>query len=148
MKTMQRLVQLFVCAFTLLLVFPAHANLLEQILNNPRVQAHLGNTAKATNLLNACKNSTYSQRNAQACTEVRQAEMVYKLPFEMRTVMSNSKSAQSLRDLCIAAQNTPQRDSYLCTELAKADSSFNATLQGTRANLPQSGGSPGNEASN
>jgi hypothetical protein len=137
MRMLQRLVQLFICAFSLLLVFPAHANLLEQILNNPKVQAHLGNTAKAANLLNACKNPAYSQRNAQACTEVRQAEMVYKLPFEMRTVMSNSKSAQSLRDLCIAAQNTPQRDSYLCTELAKADKDFGIALQGSRPQVQE-----------
>jgi hypothetical protein len=140
MRTVQRLIQMFVCISSLLLVFPAHANLLEQILNNPRVQAHLGNLTKAASLLNECKNPSYSQRNAQACTEVRQAEMVYKLPFEMRTVMTNSKSAQSLRDLCIAAQNTPQRESYLCAELAKADSEFAATLQGVRQNIDSQAG--------
>ncbi len=105
---------------------------LERILNNPNVQALLGKPADVANLLGLCKNANYQRANAQVCQEAVQAEMVLKLPFEMRTVMSNQRSAQSLRDLCLAAQSTPQRDSYLCSELAKADTSFGSAMQNAR----------------
>jgi pantoate kinase len=138
-----------IAASAALVVPSAHAqNVLERILANPKIQALIGKPAEVTNLLGLCKNANYQRTNAQACLDASNASMALKLPFEMRTVMSNSKSAQSMRDLCIAAQATQQRDSYLCAELAKADSNFNAALQDARANVPQSGGSPGNNASN
>lgn len=123
-------------------------SVLERILANPKIQTLIVKPAEVTNLLGLCKNQNYQRSNSQACLDAANADIALKMPFEMRTLMSNSKSAQSMRDLCLAAQATAQRDSYLCTELAKADSSFNAALQGARANTPQTGGSPGNEASN
>jgi hypothetical protein len=108
-------------------------NVLERILMNPRVQALAGKPAEITNALNLCKNPTYQRANAQACQDAANADMAGKLPLEMRMVMSNPQTAKSMRDLCIAAQSTAQRDSYLCTELAKADQSFNAAMQGARA---------------
>jgi hypothetical protein len=123
-------------------------SVLEKILANPKVQALIGKPTEVVNILGLCKNANYQRANAQACQDAANAEMALKLPFEMRTVMSNQRSAQSMRDLCIAAQATPQRDSYLCAELAKADGAFNAAMQGARANVPQTGGSPGNDASN
>jgi hypothetical protein len=126
---------------------PAHAqSILERILGNPKIQALIGKPADITSMLNLCKNANYQRANQQACQEAAQAEMALKLPFEMRTVMSNQTSAQSLRDLCLAAQTTTQRDSYLCAELAKADSSFGLAMQGARATPSVS--NPGNEASN
>ena len=123
-------------ALSLLLAFSsAHsAGLLEQILANPQVQALMGTPANITNLLGVCKNDAYRANNAQACSNAVNADTVLKLPFEMRTVMSSPTSAQSLRDLCLAAQSTTQRDSYLCTQLAKADSSFATSLANQRNN--------------
>jgi hypothetical protein len=121
-------------ALSLLLTFSSaqSAGLLEQILANPQVQALMGAPANITNLLGVCKNDAYRANNAQACTNAVNADTVMKLPFEMRTVMSSPTSAQSLRDLCLAAQSTAQRDSYLCTQLAKADSSFATSLANQR----------------
>jgi hypothetical protein len=134
-------------ASCLLAVHSAHAqSILERILSNPKIQALIGKPADITSMLNLCKNANYQRANQQVCQEAAQAEMALKLPFEMRTVMSNQTSAQSLRDLCLAAQTTTQRDSYLCAELAKADSSFSLAMQGARAAPVVS--NPGNEASN
>ncbi len=108
------------------------AGVLEQILANPQIQALIGVPANVTNALNLCNNPAYKAGNAQTCANASNADMVLKLPFEMRTVMSNANSAQSLRDLCVAAQNTAQRDSYLCSQLAKADSTFAANLAAER----------------
>ncbi len=123
-------------ALSLLLAFSsAHsAGLIEQILANPRVQALMGAPGNITNLLGVCRNDTYRNNNPQACADAVNADTVMRLPFEMRTVMSNPTSAQSLRDLCLAAQSTVQRDSYLCTQLAKADSSFATSLTNQRNN--------------
>jgi hypothetical protein len=110
------------------------AGLLEQILANPQVQALIGAPANITNLLGVCKNDAYRANNAQACANALNADTVLRLPFEMRTVMSNPTSAQSLRDLCLAAQSTVQRDSYLCTQLANADSNFATSLANQRNN--------------
>ncbi len=118
----------------------AQVNLIELILANPKVQALLGKPTELTNALRLCDTPRYKAANAQVCTEANQAAMVNRLPFEMRTVMSNSKSAQSLRDLCLSAQATPQRESYLCNELARADSSFAGTLQQTRRDIDTQGG--------
>ena len=121
-------------ASSLLAAHNAHAqNILERILNNPNVQALLGKPAEVANLLGLCKNANYQRANPQICQDAGQAEMVLKLPFEMRTVMGNQRSAQSLRDLCLAAQSTQQRDSYLCSELAKADISFGSAMQNARS---------------
>ncbi len=121
-------------AFVLTLALPSvhAAGVLEQILANPQIQALIGVPANVTSALNLCSNTTYKATNAQACANATNADMVLKLPFEMRTVMGNANSAQSLRDLCIAAQNTAQRDSYLCSQLAKADTSFAASLAAER----------------
>jgi hypothetical protein len=121
-------------ALSLLLAFSsAHsAGLIEQILANPRVQALMGTPANVTNLLGVCKNDAYRNNNPQACADAVNADTVLRLPFEMRTVMSNPTSAQSLRDLCLAAQSTAQRDSYLCTQLASADKNFATSLSNQR----------------
>lgn len=112
----------------------AHAqNILERILNNPNVQALLGKPADVVNLLGLCQNANFQRANPQVCQEASQADMVLKLPFEMRTVMSNQRSAQSLRDICLAVQPTQQHNSYLCAELAKADISFGSALQNARS---------------
>jgi pantoate kinase len=127
------IISMTLAASSLFAAHTAHAqNILERILNNPNIQALLGRPADVTSLLGLCKNPSYQRANPQACQDAAQADMVLKLPFEMRTVMSNQRSAQSLRDICLAAQSTPQRDSYLCSELAKTDVDFNSAMQDAR----------------
>jgi hypothetical protein len=148
MKKFIKLVQFVLISMTFSLSFPAHADLIERILANPKIQALIGKPAELTNALKLCDDVRYRNANAVACAEAQQAAMANRLPFEMRTVMSNAKSAQSLRDLCVAAQTTAQRDSYLCAELSKADVAFGATLQNARNANPAPVSNPGNEASN
>jgi hypothetical protein len=112
----------------------AHANIIERILANPKIQALLGRPGDITGMLERCKNPNYQRVNQQACAEAQQADMMMKLPHEMRTVMSNPRSAQSLRDLCLAVQNMPQRESFLCAELTRADQNF-AALAGERQRI-------------
>ena len=132
MKTLANLLKSVAFTAFVLTSFPAQANLIERILANPKIQALIGKPAEVTNLLGLCKNAGYQRVNQQACTDAAQAEMVLRLPFEMRTVMSYANSAKSLRDLCLAAQNTTQKDSYLCNELAKTDKSFGDALAAER----------------
>jgi hypothetical protein len=108
-------------------------NILERILSNPKIQALLGRPTELITTVKLCEDTRYRSSNQQQCTEVQQAALVNRLPFEMRTVMSNPKSAQSLRDICIAVQFTAARDSYLCSELAKSDKEFADALQYTRS---------------
>ena len=110
------------------------AGLIEQILANPRIQSLIGKPLDVTNLLNLCGNDAYKKANVQTCAEAANAQMVLRLPFEMRTVMANPTSAQSLRDICLAAQTTQQANSYLCAELVKADSTFAAAIANARVN--------------
>jgi hypothetical protein len=128
----------------------ASANVIERILANPKIQALIGKPAEVTDLLGLCKNVSYQRNNSVVCAEAAQADTILKLPFEMRTVMSNANSAKSLRDLCLAAQSTAQRDSYLCSELVKADKSFGDALANERARMTvqPTSGNPGNDASN
>ena len=120
-------------AFVLALPSVHAAGVLEQILNNPQVQALIGVPANVTSALNLCSNPAYKAANAQTCANADNASMVLKLPFEMRTVMSSPSSAKSLRDLCLGVQASPLRDSYLCAELIKADSTFAASAANERA---------------
>jgi hypothetical protein len=119
--------------FMLLTTSATHAeNVLERVLANPKIQALLGRPTEIVNSLKLCEDTRYRSSNQQLCTEAQQAAMVNRLPFEMRTLMSNQKSAQSLRDICLAVQNTTVRDSYLCSELAKSDKDFANALQYSR----------------
>lgn len=112
---------------------PANAGILEQILANPRINALLGKPADVLSALSTCKTESYRIANAQLCADAQNAETMLKIPMEMRTVMANPKSAQSLRDLCTVAQGGSNRDTYLCVELLKADSTFALTLAAERA---------------
>jgi hypothetical protein len=135
MKTVSTFTRAVLALSLVSAVSSAHsAGLIEQILANPRVQALMGAPANVTNLLGVCKNDTYRASNPQSCADAANTDSVLKLPFEMRTVMSSPQSAKSLRDLCLAAQTTPQRESYLCVELLKADSKFAGTVANDQAN--------------
>jgi Na+/H+ antiporter NhaB len=114
---------LFVCIF---FATGAHANIIEQILNNPKIQALLGKPAEIVSQSQQCKNTNFRLSNAQLCTDVDNAEIASKMPMEMRTVMMNRVSAQALRDLCLVAVNAGQPNNYLCVELVKADKDFAA----------------------
>ncbi len=131
-------------ALSLLLAFSsAHsAGLIEQILANPRVQALLGAPGNVSNTLGLCRVDSYRINNPQPCKDANDAATMLKLPFEMRTVMSNPVSAQSLRDLCLVAQSTTQQNSYLCAELAKADGTFASSIANERNRIMQEANRP------
>ena len=121
-----------ICIVSSLFATSAQANFIEQILNNPRVQALLGKPLEIVNQSKQCEAAAFRKANAQLCTDVDNAAAANKMPFEMRTVMTNRTSAQALRDLCIAAQTTTQQNNYLCTELGKADKNFAAAAASAR----------------
>ena len=111
--------------------FQAQAGLLDDLLKNPTIQSIL-NRADLTNMVNTCKDVTYRRANQTQCANFENALLINKLPVEMRVVMSNQQSANSLRELCGVAQGSVQANSYLCAELRKAEIAI-----GINSSIPQ-----------
>jgi hypothetical protein len=108
-----------VLGFTVALVsIKAHAGLLDDLLKNPSIQGLMGRSDLST-MVAACRDPAYRQANAAQCME--NALVLSRLPTEMRVLMSNAQSANSLREICAAVQGQPQTNSYLCAELRKAE---------------------------
>ena len=97
-----------------------HAGLLDDLLKNPSIQGLMGRS-DLTTMVAACRDSAYRQANSAPCTNMENALVLSRLPNEMRVLMSNSQSANSLREICAAVQGQPQTNSYLCAELRKAE---------------------------
>ena len=98
----------------------AHAGLLDDLLKNPTVQGLMGRSDLNT-MVAACRDPGYRQASAAQCVNVENAVILSRLPNEMRVLMSNAQSANSLREICAAVQGLPQNNSYLCAELRKAE---------------------------
>ncbi len=98
----------------------AHAGLLDDLLRNPSIQGLMGRS-DLTTMVAACRDPAYRQANAAQCVNMENALVLSRLPTEMRVLMSNPQSANSLREICAAVQRQPQTNSYLCAELRKAE---------------------------
>ena len=98
----------------------AQAGLLDDLLKNPTIQG-LINRPDLNTMAAACRDAGYRQANAAQCQNIESAGVLSKLPNEMRVLMGNAQSAQSLRELCAAVFYLPQTSSYLCAELRKAE---------------------------
>lgn len=98
----------------------AHAGLLDDLLKNPGIQGLMGRS-DLTTMVAACRDPAYRQANAAQCVNIENALVLSRLPTEMRVLMSNAQSANSLREICAAVQGQPQTNSYLCAELRKAE---------------------------
>ena len=109
----------FTATFTSLSL-SAHAGLLDDLLKNPSIQGLMGRTDLNT-MVAACRDPAYRQASAVQCTNMESALILTRLPTEMRVLMSNTQSANSLREICAAVQGQPQTNSYLCAELRKAE---------------------------
>ncbi len=104
----------------LCLSFQSQAGLLDDLLKNPTIQGLISRPDLST-LVAACRDAGYRQANAAQCQNIENAGVLSKLPNEMRVLMGNPQSAQSLRELCTAVFYLPQTSSYLCAELRKAE---------------------------
>ena len=102
------------------LSLPANAGLLDDLLKNPSIQGLMGRT-DLTTMSAACRDPAYRRTNFAQCTNIENALILSRLPTEMRVLMSNAQSANSLREICAAVQSQPQTNSYLCAELRKAE---------------------------
>ncbi len=98
----------------------ANAGLLDDLLKNPSIQGLMGR-ADLNTLVAACRDPAYRQANAAQCANMENALILSRLPNEMRVLMSNTQSANSLREICAAVQGQPPGNSYLCAELRKAE---------------------------
>ncbi len=98
----------------------ANAGLLDDLLKNPSIQGLMGRT-DLTTMTAACRDPAYRQTNLAQCNNMERALILSRVPPEMRVLMSNAQSANSLREICAAVQNQPQTNSYLCSELRKAE---------------------------
>ncbi|MEO8542185.1 MAG: hypothetical protein ABI434_01315 [Burkholderiaceae bacterium] len=107
----------------------AQAGILEDLLAVPAIQALLGRSSELPTIARKCENVQFRTANNTFCQQARQAELLTKMPPQLRMLMAHAPSAQSLRQLCIGAIGTPTQGSYLCAELAKSDSVFQAQAQ-------------------
>jgi len=120
-RVLWRLVALGALSFSFsCLSFQAQAGLLDDLLKNPTIQG-LINRPDLNTMVAACRDAGYRQANAAQCQNIENAGVLSKLPNEMRVLMGNAQSAQSLRELCTAVFYLPQTSSYLCAELRKAE---------------------------
>lgn len=113
-------VKVGIAAFLLCSGVHANAGLLDDLLKNPSIQGLMGRT-DLTTMAAACRDPAYRQTNLAQCNNMERALILNRVPPEMRVLMGNTQSANSLREICAAVQNQPQTNSYLCTELRKAE---------------------------
>ena len=122
---------------------PANAGLLDDLLKNPSIQGLMGRT-DLTTMAAACRDPAYRQTNFTQCTNMENALILSRLPTEMRVLMSNTQSANSLREICAAVQGQPQTNSYLCAELRKAELAIGTqVVPPSQVPQPVSDGLPG-----
>lgn len=110
----------------------AHAGVIEELLARPAIQALLGRNPDLQARVQRCVDPAYRKSNATSCQVAEDAHRLAKIPPELRAVLAVPASATSIRELCLAAQGTPARSSYLCAELAKGDLGFAALAQQDR----------------
>lgn len=108
-----------------MLQWPAHAGVIEDLLARPAIQALLGRQDLGT-IVQRCTDAVYRQANITSCQLADEANRLARMPLELRLVLARPAAAASIRELCLAAQVTPARDTYLCKELAAADLEFAA----------------------
>ena len=118
----------------LLLAFApqTQAGVLEDLLAVPAIQALLGRAPDLQAAVQKCADAKYKQRNANACLQAENAARLAKVPAELRAVLAVPASAASLRDLCLAVQQTKVQETYLCAELGKADTGFKSLVEQRR----------------
>jgi hypothetical protein len=107
----------------------AQAGLIEDLLAVPAIQALLGRLPELEPLVERCENVSFKQRNPALCQQAEQAAQLAKMPPELRAVMATPPAAASLRELCLAAIDTPAYKGYLCSELYKFDETFKTQSQ-------------------
>ena len=105
---------------------PAQAGILEDLLAVPAIQSLLGRLPELPVITRNCAEPTFKQRNATFCQQAEDAARLANMPAELRLLMAQPKSAASLRELCLAVLGRPIQNSYLCAELAKAETGFNS----------------------
>jgi len=120
----------------------ARAGIIEDLLALPAIQSLLGRVPELQSLAQNCNNPAFRQRNAQLCLNAENASKLARMPVELRAVMSNPTTAASMRELCLAVQNMPVRDTFLCVQLAQADLTFQAQMQRERIRMEQESASP------
>ncbi|MEO6624514.1 MAG: hypothetical protein ABIN37_06755 [Burkholderiaceae bacterium] len=111
----------------------AQAGILEDLLAVPAIQSLLGRVPELQATVQRCTDARYKQRNAGTCLQAENAARLARVPAELRAVLSVPASAASLRDLCLAVQQTKMQETYLCTELGKADTGFKTLIEQRRA---------------
>lgn len=110
----------------------AQAGILEDLLASPAIQSLLVRVPELQATMQRCADAKYKQRNTAACVQAENAARLAKVPPEVRAVLSMPASAASLRDLCLAVQQTKMQETYLCAELGKADTGFKTLVEQRR----------------
>ena len=107
----------------------AQAGIVEDLLASSAIQSLLVRVPELQATMQRCTDAKYKQRNTAVCVQAENAARLAKVPPEVRAVRSVPASAASLRDLCLAAQQTNMQETYLCVELGKADTGFKSLIE-------------------
>ena len=110
----------------------AQAGIIEELLAVPAIQSLLGRQPELQAAVQRCGNANFRQRNTNLCEQAEAASRLAKVPPELRTLLANPAASASIRELCLAVQSTAAQNSYLCSELVKADSGFRAMVEQRR----------------
>ncbi len=123
----------------------AQAGIVEDLLAVPAIQSLLGRIPELQAAVQRCANTGFRQRNTAICEQAESAARLARVPPELRTLLSTPAAAASIRELCLAVQSTAVQNSYLCAELAKADSGFKV-LMDQRRQIPPPAPAPAQES--
>ncbi len=104
----------------------AQAGIIEDLLAVPAIQSLLGRQPELQTMVQRCTDARYRQRNAALCKQTDEASRLSKIPPDLRAVLASPAASASIRALCLGAQATAAGNTYLCTELAKAEVGFAA----------------------
>ncbi len=115
----------------------SHAGIVEELLALPAIQSMLGRVPELQATTQRCADAGYKLRNAKVCQQAVEASRLARMPPELRAAMANTTFAASMRELCLAVLTTPAANSYLCSELSKADASFRTLVEQQQAGQEQ-----------
>ncbi len=100
---------------------------LEEVLRSAVFKAIANKPLEIVPLIKQCADPKFQAANAERCRAAQTADMINRLPLEMRQLMASERGAQSLRQLCLISP-AASAGNFLCAELSRVDKTFGTQL--------------------
>jgi hypothetical protein len=114
---------------------------LEEMLRSAVFKAIANKPLEIVPLIRQCADQRFRAANAERCRAAETADMINRLPVEMRQLMASERGAQSLRQLCLVSP-AASANNFLCTELSRVDKAFGAQLTAVQQQQQQQAPNP------